>query len=76
MIERNRSDCKYIYIFKPYTVSIGMPSIRTVLIKGGNIKVQNLANIASRNTKCNISQEGTARFMSMIDLNKKGIASR
>jgi hypothetical protein len=68
VIERKRSDCKYVEIFTHHIGSIGAPS-RTVFIRG--TKQWDVAKIAGRNRKANIFQDGCAGFEATIDLNKK-----
>jgi hypothetical protein len=70
MIEKNRSDCKYVGIFTHHVGSIGAPS-RTVFIRGKNTKRCEAPNTASRNMKTNIFQAGSAGFKATIDQNKK-----
>jgi hypothetical protein len=65
MMERNRSDCKYVEIFTHHVGSIGAPSRRAVFIRGTNTRQ------AGRNTKANIFQKGSAGFKVTIDLIKK-----
>jgi hypothetical protein len=71
VIERNGSDCKYVEIFTHHVGSIGARSRRTVFIRGTNTKQPEVPNIASRNTKVSIFQNGTAGFKATIDLDKK-----
>jgi hypothetical protein len=56
MIERIRSDCKYVEIFTYRVGSRGAPSRRTDLSEGQtpNVKRSQIPNIASKNTKANI----------------------
>jgi hypothetical protein len=75
MIKRNRSDCKYVKIFTHHVGSIGAPNRRTVFVRGTNIKRREVPNMASRDTKTNILQEGSAGFKATIGLKKKS-ASR
>jgi hypothetical protein len=67
-MKRNRSDCKYVKIFTHHVGSIGAPS-RTVF--GTNAKHLEVPNMASRNTKTNIFQGGSAGFKATVGLNKK-----
>jgi hypothetical protein len=46
VIERNRSDCKYVEIFTYRVGSIGAPSRRTVFIRGTNTKQWEIPKIA------------------------------
>jgi hypothetical protein len=71
MIEINRSDCKYVDIFTHHVGSTAAPSRRIVFVRGTNTKLQEVPNIASRNTKPNIFQEGSAGFKTIIDLEKE-----
>jgi hypothetical protein len=64
MIKRNRSDCKYVETFTHHVGSIGAPSRRTVFVEG------QVPNMASRDTKTNIFQEGSAGFKATIGLKK------
>jgi hypothetical protein len=68
MIERNRSDCKYIEIFTHHVGTIGAPSWRTVFIWGTNAKYWEVPNMASRDTKTNIFQERNAGFKATVGL--------
>jgi hypothetical protein len=68
MIERKRSDCKYVEIFIHHVGSIGTPSRRTMFIRGTNTKHWEVPNITSRNKKTNIFLEGSAGFKTMLDL--------
>jgi hypothetical protein len=70
MIERNRSDCKYVEIFAHRVGSIGAPSRRTVFIRGTNTKQWEVPNIASKNMKTNIFQEASAGFLATINPQK------
>jgi hypothetical protein len=68
MIERNRSDCKYVEIFTHHVGSIGA---RTMFIRRTNPKQWEVPKIAGRNAKANIFQKGSAGFKATIDVNKK-----
>jgi hypothetical protein len=72
VIERNRSDCKYVENFNHHVGRIGSPS-RTVFIRVTNTKQWEVPSIASRNTKANIFREVSAGFKATIDLNKKNV---
>jgi hypothetical protein len=69
MIKRNRSDCKYIKIFTHRVGCIGAPSRRAVFIRGTNAKRREVPNMASRDTKTDIFQEGSAGFKATVGLN-------
>jgi hypothetical protein len=73
MIKRNSSDCKYVKIFNHRVGSIGAPSRRTVFIWGTNAKRWEVPNMASRDTKTNIFQDGSAGFKATIGLSKKKV---
>jgi hypothetical protein len=62
MIERNRSDFKYVDIFSHHVGSIGAPSRKTVFIRGTNTKQWEVPKIAGRDTKANIFQEEKCRI--------------
>jgi hypothetical protein len=68
MIERNRSGRKYVEIFIHRVGCIGAPS-RTVFVRRTNAKLWDVPNIARRDTKTNIFQEGSAGFKATIGLN-------
>jgi hypothetical protein len=73
MIKRNRSDRKYVEIFTHRVGSIGAPSRRTVFIWGTNAKRREVPNMASRDTKTDIFQEGSAGFKATVGLNKEKV---
>jgi hypothetical protein len=68
MIERNRSGRKYVFTHR--VGCIGAAS-RTVFVRGTDAKRWEVPNMASRDTKTNIFQEGSAGFKATIDMNKK-----
>jgi hypothetical protein len=59
MIERNRFGRKFVEIFTHRVGCIGAPS-RTVFVRGTGAKRWGVPNMASRDTKTNIFQEGNA----------------
>jgi arabinogalactan endo-1,4-beta-galactosidase len=72
MIERNHSNCKYVCRdFYPPRWQRRRTKQDGVYIKGTNIKLWEFPNIASKNTKTNIYQKGSAEFKATIDLKKK-----
>jgi hypothetical protein len=70
VIERNGSDCKYVEIFTHHVGSIGAPSRRRVFIIGTNTKLWEVPNTASRNTKTDIFQKGSAGVKATGDVKK------
>jgi hypothetical protein len=73
VIERNRSDCKYVEIIAHRIGSIGAPSRRTIFIRGAHIKHWEVPKIAGGNTKANIFQKGIAGFKATMHRKKKCI---
>jgi hypothetical protein len=60
VIERNRSNSKYVDIFTQRYGSTGAPSRRTVFVRGINTKQLEVPKIAGRNMKADIFQKGIA----------------
>jgi hypothetical protein len=71
MIERNRSGRKYVEIFTHRVGCIGAPSRRTVFVSRTDAKRWEVPNMASRDTKTDIFQEGSAGFKATVGLNEK-----
>jgi hypothetical protein len=71
MIERNHSDWKYVEIFTHRVGCIGAPSRRLVFVRGTNAKRREIPNMASRDKKTDIFQEGNAGFKATVGLNKR-----
>jgi hypothetical protein len=67
VIEKIRSDCKYVEIFTHRVGSTGAPSRRRVFVRETNTKLWEVPNTASRNTKTDIFQDETAGFKATID---------
>jgi hypothetical protein len=73
MIDKNGSNCKYVEIFTHHVGSIGARSRRTVFIRETSFKLWEVPNIASRNMKTNIYQEGCTGLRATIDLNREKV---
>jgi hypothetical protein len=59
MIEINRSDCKYVWNFtrRVGSIHVGVPSRRTVFVRGTNAKQREVLNNAARNTMTKFSKK-------------------
>jgi hypothetical protein len=71
VVERKRSNCKYVEIFTHHVGSTGAPKRIAVFSRGANTKHEEVPNIVSRNTKSNIFRKGSTGFKATIHLNKK-----